>query len=89
MKLIIAGAAVVAATSILAGSTLAVAQMGIENKNVACVAKCNSEFAANKGARAYELKVCRRCAAHVHGGLPEQVTATLRDEALIIDVALP
>jgi hypothetical protein len=49
MKLIIAGAAVVAATSIPAVSTLAVAQMGIENKNVACVAKCNSDFTANKG----------------------------------------
>jgi hypothetical protein len=49
MKLIIVGAAVVAATSILAVSTRAVTQMGIENKSVACVAKCNSEFAANKG----------------------------------------
>ena len=49
MKLIIIVAAVVAATSILAVSTPAVAHMGVENKNIACVAKCNSEFAANKG----------------------------------------
>jgi hypothetical protein len=49
MKLIIAVAAVVAATWILAVSTPASAQPGPGNKNAACVAKCNNEFAATKG----------------------------------------
>jgi len=30
-------------------NTPAAAQKGIENKNAACVAKCNSDFAATKG----------------------------------------
>jgi|EndMetStandDraft_3_1072993.scaffolds.fasta_scaffold1973194_1 hypothetical protein len=49
MKLIIAVAVVVAATSILAVSTPAAAQMGVENKNAACVEKCNQERRAARG----------------------------------------
>ena len=47
MKLIIAVAAVFAATSIMAVSTTpTAAQKGLETKNPACVAKCNEAFAA-------------------------------------------
>jgi hypothetical protein len=56
MKLIVAGAALVAATWILAVSTPADAQKGVENKNAACVAKCNSDFAAAKGRGAMNAK---------------------------------
>ena len=71
MKLIIAVAAVVAATSILAVSTPAAAQ-GIESKNPACVAKCNNDFAANgRGAmNARSAGAVRRSCIQ---GLPEKV----------------
>jgi hypothetical protein len=73
MKLIIAVAAVVAGTSILAVSTPAAAQ-GIESKKSRfAVAKCNNEFAA-KGRGAMNARsagaVLRRSCIQ---GLPEKV----------------
>jgi hypothetical protein len=49
MKLMIVAVAMVAGISTLAVSTPAAAQMGVENKNAACVEKCNQERRAARG----------------------------------------
>jgi hypothetical protein len=49
MRPMIVAVAMVAGISTLAVSTPAAAQTGVENKNAACVAKCNQERAATQG----------------------------------------